>query len=210
MFRSIILLLVFFGLASSAAARVLTYHRIYSMDAYSFGIFYRSGGVTAAEAKRQTHAFSVVPGGYHGRMNFRGQWRRENVDLTIVGGNQLADYLHTLGRPILAIRDDEVQIFGSYQSFQRSGQFDYAVAGDTVARYKYSIRARTIVGIKNRNVHVIVMYGTHKMCVDRLTRLGVGKYMFLDGGSSLLPTARNPSFVYIAPIVLANAQLWRF
>jgi len=206
-FKSIILVLVFFGLANSAAARVLTYHRNYSTDAYSFGIFYRSGGVTAAEAKKQTRAFSVIPGGYHGLMKFHDVWRRENVDLTIVNGNQLADYLHTLGRPILAIRDGEVHIFGSYRSFRVAGVFDYAVAGDAVAINKRTVRARTIIAVKNRNVHAIVMYGTHQMCADRMAKLGLGKYMFLDGGSSLLPTAKNPSYVVIIPTTSTQLNL---
>lgn len=180
------------GLATKSAGH--QQHLSFSLGKVQAIVAYCPGGQTAAAVKHQTGATLVIPGGYFGLKH----GRLANVDLTIIAGKKLAAYRRDCARPILAFGAGRAAIFGSYASFvPHAGKFPYVLAGDSVAREKDRRCWRSIVGLKGQRLHFLRLLGSYKACLKRLQQLGIGKYLFMDGGSSLDPAAKSPSHIVI-------------
>lgn len=190
--RTLLIVLAVITLTSEAAGQLQRWS--FSVSAIQPVVIYRPGGQTVAQVKKQTGAHLVVPGGYYGLKN--GQLA--NVDLTIVNGRKIAPYRRDCARPILALAPGRAAIFGSYTSFAPHAQkFIFALAGDNVGREKTRRCWRSIVGISNGRLHFFKIFGSHRYCATRLKILGIGKYLFMDGGTSLAPGAKSPSHIAI-------------
>src|SRR5690606_13234275 len=110
----------------------------------------------------------AVPGGYFGKA----QRSVHTVDFFLKDGVQITGYLEKYKRPIIAFAPGRVQIFGSKDSFNKvhsKEPFQYALAGDSVAREKTRKCWRSIIATDSAgNVHFFVMKGTHNTCIQRL------------------------------------------
>jgi hypothetical protein len=191
-FRILLIILAIIALTSEAAAQLQRWS--FPLSAVQPVVIYRPGGQTAAQVQRQTGGRLVIPGGYFGLKN--GQVA--NVDLTIVNGRKIAPYRRDCARPILALAPGRAAIFGSYASFAPHAQkFPFVLAGDSVGREKTRRCWRSIVGIKKGRLIVLRLYASHRLCLQRLKALGIGKYLFMDGGTSLAPGAKSPSHIVI-------------
>ncbi len=189
--------LLFFSAPACIATR--NYHRVFYEGVDRFRLVYFPGGVTAQEAKRQTGAYMVLPAGYRGRMKIGAVWRNEIVGFTKIKDQVIARYLSRHARPVFAIRDETVlDIFGSFRSFQAAGPTSYQFGreADSVARDKSRYTKRAILAKSGSAIHVLVMDGRDRACRARLKRNKLdSKFVFLDGGSSLNSSARNPCYL---------------
>ena len=183
----------------SAANATRNYHRVFYEGAVRLKLAYFAGGVTPAQAKRKLGAYMVLPAGYRGTMKIGRIWRNDVVGYTMINGRTLAGYLQRHGRPIFAIRDETVlDIFGSFRSFQAAGPAFYQDGreADYVARDRSRRTKRVILAKSGGAIHVLVMDGRDRDCRARLKKNKLeGKFVFLDGGSSLDASARNPCYL---------------
>lgn len=186
---------------SSATSAARNYHRVFYEGAARYKLAYFSGGVTAAQAKRQTGAYMVLPAGYRGKIKIGAVWRNEIVGYAKIEDRAIAKYLNKYGRPIFAIRDETtLDIFGSFRSFQAANPMWYQFGRevDYVARDRSRRTKRAILAKSGSAIHVLVMDGRDKDCRARLKKNKLeGKFVFLDGGSSLDASARNPCYLAI-------------
>lgn len=191
-FRSLFFALVATTLGTSAVAEMQRWS--FPLSAVQPVVVYRPGGQTVAQVKKQTGGQFVIPGGYYGLKN----GRLANVDLTIVNGRKIAPYRQDCARPILALAPGRAAIFGSYAGYaQHAGKFPFVLAGDYVAREKLRRCWRSVIGVGNDRLHFFKIFGSHRYCVARLKALGIGKYLFMDGGTSLSPGAKSPSHIVV-------------
>lgn len=191
-FRIVLIVLTVIALTSKAAAQLQRWS--FSLSAVHPVVVYRPGGQTVAQVKQQTGGRFVIPGGYYGLKN--GQLA--NVDLTIVKGKKITPYRWDCARPILALAPGRAAIFGSYETFApHAKKFPFVLAGDYVAREKLRRCWRSIIGVGNGRLHFFKIFGSHRYCVACLKTLGIGKYIFMDGGTSLAPGAKSPSHIAI-------------
>lgn len=207
----IIALLLLGSVKTGVAQTYKRYHQTFYEGVDSFELCYFPGGVTATEARRLTKGTVVLPAGYYGNMSIGGVWRHDVVGYTVIKGTPIAKYLTKYGRPIFAIRDGTyLDIFGSFRSFQKANPaiYQFAREVDYVARDKSRPTGRTILAKKGGEIHAIVMQGRDKDCRQRLKKNKLDKkFVFLDGGSSLLPNALNPCYLVIRRGGLATVLL---
>ncbi|MDO8649999.1 MAG: hypothetical protein Q7K33_01685 [Candidatus Berkelbacteria bacterium] len=201
--RSVVVLvtaaLLFTGSISETLAQAY-YHRTFYEGIDRFELHYFPGGVTAGQAKKLTGGYAALPAGYYGYMKIGTVWRNDIVGYTMIKGQTLADYLKRYGRPVFAIRDQTIDIFGSFKSFLAADptRYQYGREADYVARDKGRRTARTILAKRGSEIHTIVMRGRDRDCRRRLKKNKLyQKFVFLDGGASLSPSARNPCYLVI-------------
>ena len=147
-------------------------------------ITYKPGGETAQEAMERVGGVEVMGGGYFAYA----KGIRHSIDLVIVEGETVIKYRSDLQRPVLVIsKSGNIRIDRQYK--EQEGDL-YAVAGAEVPADPNNSRRRQIFVLSPPRF--IKLTGTHKYCSEKLKG---EDFIYMDGGSSVLPTAKLPSHI---------------
>jgi len=144
------------------------------------------------------NASLMLPGGYYWPLHRL----QQPIDFVFSNEHTICPYRRDLHRPILASNryTGNVIIFTKYHDFLTlKDQFTDAIAGDGIGQRCHDQCLRTLVSLKDNEIHFFIMLGTIKQCQARMKKLQMDQFLFLDSGTSCNPNTRMPVYLGVFP-----------